>query len=94
MIRYIDIPAGDDLRDRSRFAFFNTVTDRFFTLHGAQAWESWDDFAQDWELQNDTFRQQRPLGDFERAMPKPDIIIEDDIGARLGRTGMKETDHE
>ena len=43
MIRFVDI------RNQgvgSRFAFWNTVTDRFVEIEGEQAWNNWDDFLE------------------------------------------------
>lgn len=41
MIRFVDI------RNQgvgSRFAFWDTITDRFVEIEGEQAWDNWDDF--------------------------------------------------
>lgn len=31
------------------FAFYDTLTDRFLTYGGVQAWDSWEDFVDDFE---------------------------------------------
>jgi hypothetical protein len=33
------------------FAFYDTLTDRFLTYGGVQAWDSWEDFVDDFEEQ-------------------------------------------
>ena len=47
MIRFIDLRhVAEDVGDR-RFAFWNTVTDKFIaTDFGDQAWSTFDDFAE------------------------------------------------
>ena len=43
MIRFIDI------RNQgvgSRFAFWDTITDRFLEIEGEQAWDNWDEFLE------------------------------------------------
>ena len=47
MIRFIDL--GDQiLEGQKEFAWFDTVTDTFEEFNGNQAWETWEDFAEDY----------------------------------------------
>lgn len=48
MIRYVNLK--EDLQDDGyKFAFFNTIYDKFIEVNGCQAWEYWWEFARDWE---------------------------------------------
>lgn len=51
MLRFID------LREQStghRFAFWDTVTDRFCEFFGEQAWDTFEDFAEAFKLRSET----------------------------------------
>lgn len=43
MIRFIDIRGQDT---GYRFAFWDTVTDKFICIADQYAWDSWDEFAE------------------------------------------------
>jgi hypothetical protein len=46
VIRYVDL--NDQIVEGCfEFAWFDTVTDRFFDIDGEQTWESWKDFKHD-----------------------------------------------
>ena len=44
MIRFIDLRYQGT---SNRFAFWQTVTDTFYTLKDSQAWSRWDEFVED-----------------------------------------------
>ena len=51
MIKFINLgsqiyPNDPEIRS---FAFYETLTDRFLTYGGVQAWDSWEDFVDDFE---------------------------------------------
>lgn len=56
MLRFIRIPAecamafDDEGRERPCFAWFDTVTSGFLDIGGFQMWESWEEFVEDWKL--------------------------------------------
>ena len=50
MIRFVDL-RGAKIGDR--FAFFDTVTDRFIAVMGSMTWYMWCDFEEDWLVQPD-----------------------------------------
>jgi hypothetical protein len=44
MIRFVDLRTCDI--PKVRFAFWNTVEDRFVVIGNDQAWDDWDDFVE------------------------------------------------
>jgi hypothetical protein len=51
VIRFIDLgkQIGCDDSWPREFAFFNTVTDEFITIHLNQTWSSWKEFEDSWD---------------------------------------------
>jgi hypothetical protein len=47
MIRFIDI--GTQIMESKKFAFYDTVTDRFCTFSGSQTWETRKEFISDYD---------------------------------------------
>ena len=45
MIRFVDLRNSDA---GYRFAFFDTVTDKFVEFAGTHAWDTWKEFATDY----------------------------------------------
>ena len=43
MIKFIDLRGSDT----DRFAFWDTVTDKFICLSNVYAWDTWDELSQD-----------------------------------------------
>lgn len=48
VIRFIDLRKQGTA---SRFAFFNTVSDKFVTVDGYQVWDTWSEFRECAEVQ-------------------------------------------
>jgi hypothetical protein len=51
MIKFISLGSQIYPNDpeSSSFAFYDTLTDRFLTYGGVQAWDSWEEFVDDFE---------------------------------------------
>jgi hypothetical protein len=51
MIKFINLGSQIYPNDpeTNSFAFYDTLTDRFLTYGGVQAWDSWEDFEDDFE---------------------------------------------
>lgn len=51
MIKFISLGSQIYPNDpeSTSFAFYDTLTDRFLTYGGVQAWDSWEDFVDDFE---------------------------------------------
>jgi hypothetical protein len=51
MIKFINLGSQIYPHDpeSSSFAFYDTLTDRFLTYGSVQAWDSWEDFVDDFE---------------------------------------------
>lgn len=47
MIRFVDLRSADI--EGHRFTFWNTVTDTFVCYSGTQAWDTWDEFIDDFD---------------------------------------------
>ena len=63
MIRFVDL--GDQITcdGTKEFAWFNTIVDRFIEFNGTHVWETWKDFEEDAEGDEDMDR-------FKRLFPK------------------------
>ncbi|SHK69506.1 hypothetical protein [Epilithonimonas mollis] len=46
MIRFINI--GDQIDDKNRFAFYDTIVDKFCEFSGSQSWDNITDFEKDY----------------------------------------------
>ncbi len=68
MIRFINL--GDQITDKNRFAFYDTITDKFCEFNGSQSWDNVADFKKDFEG-DDIDRYQRLINH--------NFIIVDDI---------------
>lgn len=71
MIRFVDLRGHDT---GHRFAFYDTVVDQFVTQNGVQAWDVFDEFAQDFERGDlDRFKRLCPTW----ALTQPALDIEE-----------------
>lgn len=67
MIRFIDLRAQST---GHRFAFWDTVTDRFVEFSGSQAWETLDEFRGDYATSRGDEKSRYPeLSRFEQLCP-------------------------
>lgn len=70
MIRFIDI--GDQIfidGETKSFAWFDTITDEFLIFSDCQAWDSWNDFVDDYNFEKD-IPEILSLNRFKHLFPK------------------------
>ncbi|MHA1572980.1 MAG: hypothetical protein ACTSX8_03215 [Alphaproteobacteria bacterium] len=73
MIRFVDMRAAGI--DCTRFAFWNTVVDQFVDINGAEGWETWAEFAEEWQAgrgdpqELERYRHLTPAWAFEAVKP-------------------------
>ncbi len=69
MIRFVDLRKADIVH--GRFAFFDTIPDRFIEMAGEQTWNTFQQFKEDYN--NDPFKHDRqktqPLERFKGLCP-------------------------
>ncbi len=71
MIRFVDMRSAEIAC--VRFAFWNTVTDRFVAVDGAQGWDTWTEFFEEWNTSHgclvelDRYKGLTPAWAFEEA---------------------------
>ena len=68
MIRFIDL--GEQiLEDYPMFAWFDTITDTFIEFAGDQRWETWEDFEEAYNCEED-MPESWPIERFGGLFPK------------------------
>ena len=63
MIRFIDL-RDQILEGYPKFAWYNTVTDRFFSFKFSQTWATWGEFEKDWKAHS--WAHHYPIDRFKR----------------------------
>lgn len=67
MIRFVDMRAADIAG--GRFAFFDTITNRFVSNNDETAWVDWADFEEANSISREEGRDPRPAERFKRLCP-------------------------
>lgn len=65
MIRFIDLRGQDT---GCRFAYWDTVLDKFLNFYGSEAWDLWSEFESDYDDEYDKWHA-KPLERFRAVTP-------------------------